>query len=200
MSVTLPDLPYAQDALEPHISANTLSFHYGKHHQAYVDNLNKMIAGTPHDGASLEAIVTESAINSDMQGVFNNAAQIWNHTFYWHSMSANGGGKPTGKIAELIDRDFGSYDEFKSAFAAAGATQFGSGWAWLVLKGEKLEVRKTANADTPLTEIGVTPLLTMDVWEHAYYLDFQNKRPAYIETFLDKLVNWDCANQNRAAA
>ncbi|WP_306252566.1 superoxide dismutase [Parvularcula sp. IMCC14364] len=200
MSVTLPDLPYAQDALEPHISANTLSFHYGKHHQAYVDNLNKMIAGTPHDGASLEAIVTESAINSDMQGVFNNAAQIWNHTFYWHSMSANGGGKPTGKIAELIDRDFGSYDEFKSAFAAAGATQFGSGWAWLVLKGEKLEVRKTANADTPLTEIGVTPLLTMDVWEHAYYLDFQNKRPAYIETFLDKLVNWDFANQNLAAA
>ena len=200
MSVTLPDLPYAQDALEPHISANTLSFHYGKHHQAYVDNLNKMISGTPHDGASLEAIVTESAINSDMQGVFNNAAQIWNHTFYWHSMSPNGGGKPTGKIAELIDRDFGSYDEFRSAFATAGATQFGSGWAWLVLKGDKLEVRKTANADTPLTEAGVTPLLTMDVWEHAYYLDFQNKRPAYIETFLDKLVNWDFANQNLANA
>ncbi|MCI5046385.1 MAG: superoxide dismutase [Aquisalinus sp.] len=200
MSVTLPDLPYAQDALEPHISANTLSFHYGKHHQAYVDNLNKMISGTPHDSATLEAIVTESAINSDMQGVFNNAAQIWNHTFYWHSMSPNGGGKPTGKIAELIDRDFGSYDEFRSAFATAGATQFGSGWAWLVLKGDKLEIRKTANADTPLTEVGVTPLLTMDVWEHAYYLDFQNKRPAYIETFLDKLVNWDFANQNLASA
>ena len=194
MSVTLPALPYAEDALAPHISANTMSFHYGKHHQAYVDNLNKMIDGTDYEGKSLEEIIKASAGKD--AGVFNNSAQVWNHTFYWHSMAPNGGGAPTGKIAELIDRDFGSYDEFKAAFAAAGATQFGSGWAWLVLAGDKLEVRKTPNAETPLTEEGVTPLLTMDVWEHAYYLDFQNARPAYMAAFLDNLVNWDFANAN----
>ncbi len=200
MSVTLPALPYSEDALQPHVSSNTISFHYGKHHQAYVDNLNKMINGTDLDDTSLEDIVKASAGKPDKAGVFNNSAQVWNHTFYWHSMSPNGGGAPTGKIAELIDRDFGSYDEFKAAFAAAGATQFGSGWAWLVSVGDKLEVRKTPNAETPLTEDGVTPLLTMDVWEHAYYLDYQNKRPAYIETFLNELVNWDFANQNLANA
>jgi len=195
MAITLPPLPYAENALEPHISANTLSFHYGKHHQSYVTNLNKLIEGTAHADASLEEIVA----NSD-GGVFNNAAQVWNHTFYWHSMTPNGGGAPTGEVADLIDDAFGGYDGFKEAFATAGATQFGSGWAWLVAKDGKVEVTKTPNAETPVTQPGVTPLLTMDVWEHAYYLDYQNKRPAYIETFLDKLVNWDFANQNLANA
>jgi superoxide dismutase, Fe-Mn family len=191
LSISLPNLPYAQDALEPHISANTLSFHYGKHHNAYVVNLNKLIEGTELDSKSLEEIVKSSE-----GGVFNNAAQVWNHTFYWNSMKPNGGGAPTGKIAELIDASFGSYEEFKTQFATAGATQFGSGWAWLVKKGDKLEIVKTANAETPLTDSSVTPLLTMDVWEHAYYLDFQNARPKYMETFLSELINWDFANAN----
>ena len=195
MAFELPALPYAQDALEPHMSANTFSFHYSKHHQAYVTNLNKMIEGTAFEGKSLEDV-----IKSSDGGVFNNAAQVWNHTFFWHSMKPSGGGAPTGKIADLINRDFGSYDAFKEAFSTAGATQFGSGWAWLVLNGDKLEVRKTPNAETPLTDDGVTPLLTMDVWEHAYYLDHQNARPKYIETFLNELVNWDFANQNLADA
>lgn len=196
MAVELPALPYARDALSPHISEETLNYHYGKHHQAYVDNLNKMIDGTPHASASLEDIIHASAGDASKAGVFNNAAQIWNHTFYWHSMSPNGGGAPNGAVASAINDSFGSYDAFKEQFAAAGATQFGSGWAWLVQAGGKLEIRKTANAETPLTDKGCTPLLTMDVWEHAYYLDFQNKRPAYITAFLDGLVNWDFANQN----
>ena len=200
MAITLPPLPYGDDALAPHISAETISFHYGKHHQAYVDNLNKMIDGTELAEASLEDIIHASAGDPAKAGIFNNAAQIWNHTFYWHSMSPTGGGAPTGDVAAKINEAFGSYEEFKNAFATAGATQFGSGWAWLVAVGGKLEVRKTLNAELPLTEAGVTPLLTMDVWEHAYYLDYQNKRPAYIETFLDKLVNWDFANQNLAGA
>lgn len=201
MAFDLPSLPYSRDALAPHISEETLNFHYGKHHQAYVTNLNKMIEGGPLANASLEEVIMDSAGDASKAGVFNNSAQVWNHTFYWHSMKPSGGGAPTGKIAELIDRDFGSYDAFKEAFAAAGATQFGSGWAWLVLgKDGKLAVTKTPNAETPLTEDGVTPLLTMDVWEHAYYLDFQNARPKYIETFLAELVNWDFANQNLADA
>ncbi len=195
MAFELPALPYATDALEPHMSANTFSFHHAKHHNAYVTNLNKMIEGTDFAGKSLEEI-----IKSSDGGVFNNAAQVWNHTFFWHSMKPQGGGEPTGAIAEKIKADFGSYDAFKDAFATAGATQFGSGWAWLVLANGKLEVRKTPNAETPLTEEGVTPLLTMDVWEHAYYLDYQNARPVYIETFLSELVNWDFANQNLADA
>ncbi|MAK61829.1 MAG: superoxide dismutase [Fe] [Ponticaulis sp.] len=197
MAFDLPSLPYSRDALQPHISEETLNFHYGKHHQAYVTNLNKMIEGGPMADASLEEVIMDAAGDASKAGVFNNAAQVWNHTFYWHSMKPAGGGAPTGKIAEMIDRDFGSYDAFKEAFSTAGATQFGSGWAWLVLdKDGKLAVRKTPNAETPLTEDGVTPLLTMDVWEHAYYLDFQNARPKYIETFLGELVNWDFANQN----
>lgn len=195
MAFELPPLPYSDDALEPHMSAKTFSFHYGKHHQAYVTNLNKMIEGTDFAGKSLEDI-----IKSSDGGVFNNSAQVWNHTFFWHSMSPNGGGAPTGAIADAINKDFGSYDKFKEEFAAAGATQFGSGWAWLVSKGGKLEVRKTPNAETPITEDGVTPILTIDVWEHAYYLDYQNARPKFIETFLDKLVNWDFANENLAKA
>ncbi|CAI8374251.1 MAG: Superoxide dismutase [Fe] [Hyphomonas sp. TMED17] len=142
----------------------------------------------------------QSAGDASKAGLFNNAAQVWNHTFYWHSMAPNGGGQPTGKIAELINRDFGSYEDFASEFKAAGATQFGSGWAWLVIKDGKLEIRKTPNAETPITEAGVTALLTMDVWEHAYYLDYQNARPNYMQVFLDQLINWDFANQNLAAA
>jgi len=200
MAITLPDLPYARGALAPHISENTLDFHYGKHHQAYVDNLNKMIDGTGHANASLEEIIQDSAGDSGKAGIFNNSAQVWNHTFYWHSMAPNGGGAPSGDLANAIKDAFGGLDGFKEEFATAGATQFGSGWAWLVAKGGKVEVRKTPNAETPLTENGVTPLLTMDVWEHAYYLDFQNKRPAYISTFLDSLINWDFANANLSNA
>ncbi|MBO6765647.1 superoxide dismutase [Maricaulis sp.] len=200
MAFTLPDLPYAKDALAPHISSETLDFHHGKHHNAYVNNLNGLVEGTDMASKSLEDIIQDTAGTADKAGIFNNAAQIWNHTFYWQSMRPNGGGAPTGKLAEMIDRDFGSFDAFKDAFAKAGATQFGSGWAWLVLADGKLDVRKTLNAETPLTEAGVTPLLTMDVWEHAYYLDYQNRRPDYISTFLDHLVNWEFAAENLAAA
>ena len=195
MTFTLPELLYAQNALEPHISANTLSFHYGKHHQAYVTNLNNLVKDTPLASASLEDVITQSAKDPAKAGIFNNAAQIWNHTFYWHSMKPNGGGKPTGKIAAMIESDLGGYDKFVEAFKQAGATQFGSGWAWLVLDGGKLKVTKTGNADLPMVH-GQKALLTMDVWEHAYYLDYQNKRPDYIATFLDKLVNWDFAEKN----
>ena len=198
MTIALPELPYARTALAPHISEETLNFHYGKHHQAYVDKTNAAIAGTALENASLEEIVRASA--SDNPGLFNNSAQVWNHTFYWNSMTPNGGGAPTGAIAAAIAENFGSFDSFKDAFADAGATQFGSGWAWLVAAGGKLEVRKTLNAETPLTDTSCTPLLTMDVWEHAYYLDYQNARPGYITTFLDKLVNWDFANVNLANA
>ena len=195
MAIELPDLPFAQDALEPHISANTLSYHYGKHHAAYVTNLNKMIEGTDLEGKSLEDIIHTVVGDASKAGVFNNAAQVWNHTFYWHSMSPDGGGKPGGKIGAAIDRDFGSYEEFAKAFTSAGGTQFGSGWAWLVSNNGTLEVRKTPNAETPLTD-DVTPLMTMDVWEHAYYLDFQNSRPGYMNAFLEHLVNWDFAEAN----
>lgn len=200
MSFTLPELPYAKDALAPHISSETLDFHHGKHHNAYVVNLNKLIEGTEFADKSLEEIVLATSGKADKQGIFNNAAQIWNHTFYWHSMKHAGGGAATGAIAEKINADFGSYDAFVEAFKTAGATQFGSGWAWLVLNASgKLEVVKTPNAETPLTD-GHTPLLTMDVWEHAYYIDFQNRRPDYISTFLGELVNWDFANENLAKA
>ena len=199
MAFDLPALPYAKDALAPHITPETRDFHHGKHHNAYVTNRNNAIKGPAYEGMSLEAIINKSWDDGDA-GVFNNSAQIWNHTFYWHSMAPNGGGKPTGKVAEMIERDFGSYDAFKDAFAKAGATQFGSGWAWLVVRDGKLEVTKTANAETPLTDDGVTPLLTMDVWEHAYYIDFRNARPKYIDTFLDHLVNWEFANANLAGA
>lgn len=195
MQHVLPELPYEQNALEPHISAETFSFHYGKHHNAYVGKLNGLIEGTQFADMSLEDIMKVTADDPQHTAIFNNATQIWNHTFYWHSMAPNGGGKPAGKLATLIERDFGGYDQFISAFKDAGATQFGSGWAWLVLKNDKLAVIKTANADCPLTD-NATPLLTMDVWEHAYYLDYQNKRPDYIQVFLDELVNWEFAEEN----
>ena len=200
MAFDLPPLPYSRDALSPHVSEETLNFHYGKHHQAYVNNLNKLIEGTDHADAPLEKIITDASGDSSKAGLFNNAAQVWNHTFYWHSMKPGGGGKPTGAIADKIDADFGSYEEFAKQFKAAGGGQFGSGWAWLVLKDGKLEIRKTPNAETPLTEAGVTPLLTMDVWEHAYYLDYQNSRPGYMDAFIDNLINWDFVNQNLSDA
>lgn len=199
MSVELPDLPYAQDALEPHISANTLSFHHGKHHAAYVTNLNNLIKDTPMDDQSLEDIVNAVAGDASKAGVFNNAAQVWNHTFYWNSMSPNGGGAPSGDLAAKIDAAFGSLDKFKEEFKAACIGQFGSGWAWLVADGDSVKIVKTANAETPITD-GLTPLFTCDVWEHAYYLDFQNRRPDYAQTFLDSLVNWDFAAANLANA
>lgn len=191
----LPELPYAPTALEPHISANTFSFHYSKHHQAYVTNLNNLVKDTPMASMSLENIIMESAGDATKVGIFNNAAQVWNHTFYWHSMKPGGGGKPSGEIAKRIDADFGGYDKFVEAFKQAAATQFGSGWAWLVLDGGKLKVTKTGNADLPMAH-GQKALLTIDVWEHAYYLDFQNRRPDYVTTFLDKLVNWNFAERN----
>jgi Fe-Mn family superoxide dismutase len=199
MAFTLPALPYARNALAPVISENTLNFHYGKHHQAYVDNLNKLVAGTALESQPLEEVVRQSWAEKKMP-VFNNAGQVWNHTFYWHSMSPNGGGQPTGLIADKVKQAFGDFEGFKKAFSEAGATQFGSGWAWLVLANGKLEVRKTPNAETPLTDPAATPLLTMDVWEHAYYLDFQNARPKYMDTFLGEVVNWDFANQNLSDA
>jgi superoxide dismutase, Fe-Mn family len=190
MAISLPPLPYNKDALAPHISAETLEYHHGKHHQAYVTNLNKLLEGKPEANKSLEDI-----IKSSEGGVFNNAAQIWNHTFYWSSMKPKGGGKPSGDLAQAIDRDFGSFEKFSEEFANAAATQFGSGWAWLVLQNGKLAVTKTANADLPMKH-GQKALLTIDVWEHAYYIDFRNQRPKYIETFLKSLANWDFALEN----
>ena len=195
MSITLPPLPYADNALDPVISANTLSFHYGKHHKAYVDNLNKLIAGTPLEGQSLEAIIKESAGKADKAGIFNNSAQIWNHTFYWNSLKPNGGGTPPAALAKLIERDFGSLDNLKKELATAATTQFGSGWAWLASDNGKLVVTKTSNAELPLTK-GQKALLTIDVWEHAYYLDYQNRRPDYANAVIDKLLNWQFAADN----
>jgi superoxide dismutase, Fe-Mn family len=191
----LPPLPYADNALEPVISANTISFHYGKHHKTYVDNLNNLVKGTDFESASLEKIITETAGKADRAPLFNNAAQIWNHTFYWHSLKGNGGGKPTGKLATMIDAAFGSYDNFRKELSATTVSQFGSGWGWLVVDGGALKVVKTANAEVPFTK-GQKPLLTIDVWEHAYYLDHQNKRAAYVDAVIDKLLNWDFAAQN----
>ena len=195
MTFTLPPLPYAPTALEPHMSANTFSFHYNKHHQAYVTNLNNLIKDTPMASQSLEEIILATAKDTSKAGIFNNAAQVWNHTFFWNSMKPNGGGKPGAKLLAKIDEDLGGFDAFKEAFKQAGATQFGSGWAWLVLENGKLKVTKTPNADLPMAH-GQTALLTCDVWEHAYYLDYQNRRPDYIATFLDHLVNWEFAERN----
>jgi len=201
MPFELPALPYAQSALEPTISANTLSYHHGKHHKAYIDKTNELAKKAGMDKKSLVEIVKATAGKSDKDSktLFNNAAQAWNHTFYWHSMKPKGGGKPSGELAKAIDSAFGSYDEFVKAFSEAATTQFGSGWAWLVVDGGKLAVMKTGNAETPLAE-GKTPLITIDVWEHAYYLDFQNKRPDYVKEWLDKVVNWDFAAENFAGA
>ena len=190
MTISLPDLPYAKDALTPHISEETLEFHYGKHHQTYVTKLNDAIAGTDFEGQDLEDIVKSSS-----GGVFNNSAQIWNHTFYWHSLSPNGGGEPTGAIKDAIDASFGSFDAFKEQFTASAVGNFGSGWTWLVKNGDgSLAIVNTDDAETPLTT-DATPLLTLDVWEHAYYIDYRNVRPDYIAAYWN-LVNWDFANAN----
>jgi Fe-Mn family superoxide dismutase len=199
MAHTLPALPYGLDALEPNISRSTLEFHHGKHHAAYVTNLNNLVAGTDLEDKSLEDTITAVAGDAGKAGVFNNAAQVWNHSFYWQCMKPGGGGQPTGALAEKINADFGSYEAFVEQFKTAGATQFGSGWAWLVLDGGSLKVTKTANADLPLAH-GQKALLTMDVWEHAYYLDYQNRRPDYMTTYLEKLVNWDFVAANLAAS
>jgi Fe-Mn family superoxide dismutase len=188
----LPPLPYRQDALEPYISARTMSFHYGKHHQGYVNNLNKLVAGTPWAGQPLEKIIRETANAADKTALFNNAAQDWNHTFFWKCMKPGGGGKPTGRLMALIEKSFGSFDEFQKSFVAAAVAQFGSGWAWLVQDGNQLKIVKTSNADTPVAH-RQTALLTCDVWEHAYYLDYQNRRKDFVQAFLDHLANWEFA-------
>ena len=196
MPITLPALPYAPTALEPHLSARTFEFHHGKHHKAYVDTLNTLTPGTKWENASLEEIIKGTAGDDSQAKIFNNAAQIWNHTFFWSSMKPRGGGAPTGALAQKIDAAFGSLDAFKAKFKDAALTQFGSGWAWLVLtKDGKLDIVKTANAATPMTQ-GHTPLLTCDVWEHAYYIDYQNRRGDMVQAFLDHLVNWDFAAAN----
>ena len=193
MTHALPTLPYEKNALEPHISAETLEFHYGKHHQTYVTNLNNLIAGTEFEQLTLEEIVKKSS-----GGIFNNAAQVWNHTFYWHSLSPTGGGEPTGELAEAIVKTFGSFEKFKEDFSKTAITTFGSGWAWLVKNADgSLALVSTSNAATPLTT-GQTPLLTIDVWEHAYYVDYRNLRPKYVEAFWN-LVNWEFAASNFAA-
>jgi len=193
MAFELPPLPYELDALAPHISQETLEFHYGKHHQTYVTNLNKLVEGTDLEGKSLEDVILAAE-----GGVFNNAAQVWNHTFYWSSMKPGGGGAPDGDIGEKINSAFGSYDGFKEEFAKAATTQFGSGWAWLIDDGGKLAITQTGNADLPLKH-SQKALLTIDVWEHAYYIDYRNARPKYIETYLDNLLNWDFVAANLAS-
>ncbi|MFI2812735.1 MULTISPECIES: superoxide dismutase [Microbulbifer] len=193
MAHVLPELPYAMDALEPHISQETLEYHYGKHHKTYVDKLNGLLEGTADAEKSLEDVIKSSS-----GGVFNNAAQIWNHTFYWNCLSPNGGGAASGAVAEAIDKAFGSFDKFKEEFTNSAVNNFGSGWTWLVKKGDgSVAIVNTSNAGTPLTEADQTPLLTCDVWEHAYYIDYRNARPKYMEAFWS-LVNWDFVNQNFA--
>jgi superoxide dismutase, Fe-Mn family len=193
MGFTLPELPYPKDALGPYLSAETLDFHHGKHHKTYVDKLNSLIQGTELADKGLEDIIRKSAADSEKVNIFNNAAQVWNHTFYWNSMKPGGGGKPVGSIADKIQSDFGGFDQFAEQFKNAGVTQFGSGWAWLVLKDGRLQVIKTLNAENPMIQ-GFKPVLTMDVWEHAYYLDYQNRRPDYIDDFINNLINWDFAS------
>lgn len=191
----LPSLPYADDALAPVISAHTIGFHYGKHHKGYVDNLNKLVAGTEFADLPLEKIITATVGKDDKTAIFNNAAQTWNHTFYWHSLKPKGGGEPPVVLKQKIEASFGTLDACKKELATAAMTQFGSGWAWLVLDGSKLKVVKTGNADVPITT-GMKPLLTIDVWEHAYYLDYQNRRADYINAVLEKLIDWDFAAEN----
>jgi len=194
-NIALSGLPYGEKALEPFISARTFSFHYGKHYQGYIAKTNKFIAGTEFERMSLEDIIKKTQGKEDKSAIFNNAAQVFNHTFYWKSMKPNGGGRPAGKIAQKITQAFGDYSKFSEAFSSAAASQFGSGWAWLVKDGDTLKVIKTGNADTPIAH-GLVPLLTIDVWEHAYYLDYQNRRDDYIKAYLAHLVNWEFAEKN----
>jgi len=195
MTFTLPPLPWPEAALEPYTSANTISFHYGKHHKAYVDNLNKAVAGTEWENRPLAEVITAAAADSSKTAVFNNAAQVWNHTFFWNGMKPGGGGQPTGEVARRIQEAFGGYPQFAEQFKAQAVGRFGSGWAWLIVDGGALKLISTANADLPLAH-GQTAILTCDVWEHAYYLDYQNRRPDFVQAFLDHLVNWDFVNAN----
>ncbi|MCG2711952.1 MAG: superoxide dismutase [Candidatus Omnitrophica bacterium] len=197
MAIALMKLPYPQDALTPHISAKTLEFHYGKHHAGYVEKLNGLIKGTEMEQESLEGIITQTAKDVSKSTIFNNVAQVWNHSFYWQCMKPDGGGSPAGAIGDKINADFGGYDRFVEQFKSAALSQFGSGWGWLVLKEKKLEIMKTSNADTPIAH-GLKPLLTVDVWEHAYYLDYQNKRADYLNIFIKNLVNWDFVDSRLA--
>jgi Fe-Mn family superoxide dismutase len=191
-AIVLPELPYPENALEPAISANTVRVHYGKHHRGYVDNLNKAIAGTPYAELTLEQVITSAAGKPDQTAIFNNAAQVWNHTLYWQSLSPKGGGEPPAALKQVIEASFGSLEACKKAWADAAMSQFGSGWAWLVHQDGKLAVVKTSNADTPLVK-GAKALLVIDVWEHAYYLDYQNRRTDYVTAVLEKLINWEFA-------
>jgi Fe-Mn family superoxide dismutase len=199
MTFELPSLPYAASALQPYVTEATLGFHHGRHHQAYVTNLIGLVTGSDLASKTLDQVIQATAGAPDQAGIFNNAAQVWNHTFYWNSMKAGGGGPPTGAIAALIETSFGGYAGFAEAFKASAVGQFGSGWVWLILERGVLKIVRTGNADTPIAH-GQTPLLTIDVWEHAYYLDYQNRRPDYVQTFLDHLLNWDFANANLANA
>lgn len=194
--IVLPALPYDKDALDPHVSARTLDFHHGKHHAAYVNKTNELIKGTKYEAMSLVDIIKAAAGQQSETVLFNNAAQVWNHTFFWSCMRAKGGGAPTGRVAELIQASFGDVAKFKEEFKAAAISQFGSGWAWLVFDGSKLSITKTANAATPLTQPGHTALFTVDVWEHAYYLDYQNRRPDFVGAVLDHVMNWDFVAEN----
>lgn len=198
MAFELPNLPFAMDALEPHMSARTLEFHYGKHHQTYVTNLNNLIKDTEYASKNLDEIIRLTAGASEKAGIFNNAAQVWNHTFFWNCLTPNGGGAlPDGKFKDAVLRAFGSEEKFKEELKAAAVSQFGSGWAWVVADKDEVKIVKTGNADTPIAH-GLTPLLTIDVWEHAYYLDYQNRRPDYAQTLIDKLANWHFAAANYA--
>jgi Fe-Mn family superoxide dismutase len=197
MPISLPPLPYAENALEPVISARTLSFHHGKHHRAYVDTTNKLIVGTELADLPLDQIVTAAAGKPEHAALFNNAAQAWNHAFYWQCLKAKGGGEPPAALKQKMESSFGSVDACKKELANGAVGQFGSGWAWLVLEGNRLKIEKTGNAETPLTQ-GSIPLFTIDVWEHAYYLDYQNKRVDYVNALIDKLANWDFAAENLA--
>jgi superoxide dismutase, Fe-Mn family len=200
MAFEQPPLPFAKDALEPYgMKAETFEYHYGKHHKAYVDNLNKLTEGSDLANKSLEEVIKISFQDPSKAGIFNNAAQVWNHTFFWNCLKAGGGGAPSGDLAARIEKDFGSYEKFVEEFSNAAATQFGSGWAWLADDGGTLKVMKTPNAENPLAH-GKKALLTLDVWEHAYYIDFKNARPAFIKNFMEKLVNWDFVSHNLAAA
>lgn len=193
MPILFPDLPYPKDALEPFISAKTLEFHHGKHHRAYVDNANKMIAGTPLENEDVTTIIKRTFGDQSKAGIFNNVAQAWNHSFFWQCMKKGGGKQPSGEIAKRIQSDLGGYDKFAEDFKNAGVTQFGSGWAWLILDGGRLKIVKTSNAENPVAE-GKKPLLVVDVWEHAYYLDYQNRRPDFLTAFIENLINWDFVN------
>lgn len=192
--LTLPDLPYKPDALEPYISEETITLHHGKHHRGYIEKANRLIAGTSYEKQSLEEIVLGSA-KKDQTAIFNNAAQAYNHSFYWNSLDPKGGGQPKGTIKAAIDKSFGSYNQFAEMFRQTATSQFGSGWTWLILEGDKLTLLNTSNAHTPIAQ-GKKPLLTLDVWEHAYYLDYQNKRGDYVQAFLEHLVNWSFAEAN----